>query len=572
MRNAIRILATTLVIGMLSTCILAQNSDTVDINGYLQKLRKIDHYVHDQDWKQASALWREVIAMNPVDGEVWYRYGESLYRTDEPARAIDAFKNSMRIGMTSLSPADAAYAISKCYAKTHDAANALEWLKKSFDLGYRYLAAPTRDSVFGFLAHNEAFQNIVGAPAHGFVGRDEGWRFDLRLLVREIKRRRIHLPTGFSIDRLDSAAAALDESIPGMTDIQITLGFMRIVTLANDGHSMVYAFFERPEIQKNLPFNMFFFREGLYITEADRRYADLVGNEILAIDDLTIAQLMKGLDPILNRDNEMGPRISGIFRMRTIPLLFGLGLVKSPDKVELTVRDLQGKIRKLSIVADCPIPSRKLWDGLPESWVGFYDAKGVDPPDYYRNQFKPYWFRYVEENQVVYFGYNRVTSEGVPFEHFCDSLFDLIKRNKVDKLIIDIRLNNGGNTHLVPYLISKINAATEINRYGHLFVIIGRRTFSAAQNLASLMERFTQATFIGEPTGSSPNFIGEENPFELPYSKLMVNISDQYWESSWPTDTREWTTPLIFIDPSFKDFALGRDPTVLSILSAHTGQ
>ena len=44
---------------------------------------------------------------------------------------------------------------------------------------------------------------------------------------------------------------------------------------------------------------------------------------------------------------------------------------------------------------------------------------------------------------------------------------------------------------------------------GHLFVIIGRRTFSAAQNTVNMIEKNTNATFVGEPTGSRPNFVGE---------------------------------------------------------------
>lgn len=45
-----------------------------------------------------------------------------------------------------------------------------------------------------------------------------------------------------------------------------------------------------------------------------------------------------------------------------------------------------------------------------------------------------------------------------------------------------------------------------INWRGALFVIIGRNTFSAAQNSATLLDRHTHAVFVGEPTGSRPSF------------------------------------------------------------------
>ena len=49
-------------------------------------------------------------------------------------------------------------------------------------------------------------------------------------------------------------------------------------------------------------------------------------------------------------------------------------------------------------------------------------------------------------------------------------------------------------------------------------MIIGRDTFSAAQNTISELERRTKAILVGEPTGSSPNFIGESLAIPLPYS------------------------------------------------------
>jgi len=67
------------------------------------------------------------------------------------------------------------------------------------------------------------------------------------------------------------------------------------------------------------------------------------------------------MDPIINRDNELGPRVMGLMRVRTIPLLFGLGLVKNSDEVTLTIKDQQGKLKKINMKADCPVSARKLW-------------------------------------------------------------------------------------------------------------------------------------------------------------------------------------------------------------------
>ena len=120
---------------------------------------------------------------------------------------------------------------------------------------------------------------------------------------------------------------------------------------------------------------------------------------------------------------------------------------------------------------------------------------------------------------------------------------------------------------LLPYFINSIIKTEKINKRGNLFVITGRRTFSAAQNLASFLEKQTNATFVGEPTGSSPNFVGEEDFITLPYSKLAMNVSDLYWQSSWPGDKRTWIAPLIYTPPTFKAYSMNRDEALESILS-----
>lgn len=129
-----------------------------------------------------------------------------------------------------------------------------------------------------------------------------------------------------------------------------------------------------------------------------------------------------------------------------------------------------------------------------------------------------------------------------------------------------MRWNNGGNTVLGQPLLLGLIANKKVNQRGKLFVIIGRRTYSAAQNMATYFERYANATFVGEPTGSSPNFVGEEVPVTLPYSKVMANVSHLFWQSSWPHDQRIWLAPHVYVPPTFKDFRAGRDAALEAIL------
>jgi hypothetical protein len=79
----------------------------------------------------------------------------------------------------------------------------------------------------------------------------------------------------------------------------------------------------------------------------------------------------------------------------------------------------------------------------------------------------------------------------------------LTKRRKLRRVIVDVRLNPGGDNHTYTPLLRALRAKS-VNRRGRLVVLISRSTFSAAQNFITELERRTRATFAGETSGGKP--------------------------------------------------------------------
>ena len=141
-------------------------------------------------------------------------------------------------------------------------------------------------------------------------------------------------------------------------------------------------------------------------------------------------------------------------RMRNLPLLAGLGLIPDPRQVSLTVTDQSGKLRTITLPADSNIPSRKLWDGYPKNWQRFVDTLPGPLPLYLKKPYKDYWFEYLSDSKTVYLQWNHVHSEPVePIDKFFDRVALFVQEHTVDKLVLDMRWNNGGDTGLVPAVL-----------------------------------------------------------------------------------------------------------------------
>jgi hypothetical protein len=307
------------------------------------------------------------------------------------------------------------------------------------------------------------------------------------------------------------------------------------------------------------------FEEGLFIVAADSTHRELLGARVLRFDDSTVEEIMAGVAQVQSRDNDHWLKEIGPHKMRGPGLLHALGLTMKPDRYDLSVRLSSGTTRAVTLVQQPGLG--RIWNGIPDSWIAFNGTPDQGLPLYRQQPTAHFRFETLADKNVIYAQINRVRDEsGETFAAFCQRLFSAVDQAGSVKLIIDMRHNKGGNTNLAAPLLAGIAQRPALNQRGHLFVVTGRRTFSAAQNLATMIEARTKAIFAGEPTGSSPNFVGEENNFRLPYSGVEMSISNIRWVYASPFDRRSWIAPEIYAPPSFAAYAANVDPVLQAIL------
>jgi hypothetical protein len=542
---------------------------------YLHDLAEATRLSHEGAWDAAVPSWHRVTIANPGHGNHWESLARACYEAGDYERALGAYRKVDHLGVTAArediaAPGAVSYRIACCHACLGDPSAALSALADAVRRGYRDLDAAWDDEHLVSLRPLPRLADLLGRP-HPDLTREQRWRFDADFLVREIERRAPRRDTA-QRELLGVSRTKLVESLADLTDAQVVVEFMRWVGALDDGHGSVDVVDETSALAASLPVQFQLFEEGVCVTAAHPDYAALLGARIVAFEDCRVGRVLDQIDPLVNRDNVYGVPERAMQVMRRTAVLHVLGIVGAPDGVELELEYPDGTRRRLAVSAAPQAWRRRNEVPAPEGWIAYHTALPGVPPLYLRDCARPHWFEYLAGDDLVYVQLNSV-SDG-PRESlagFLDRLFAFVDSHAVRRLVIDVRWNGGGDLTLVRPLVHGLIARPGVNRPGGLFVITGRRTFSAAQYTCSVIEANTHAVFVGEPTGSRPNFVGETTPFRLPCSGLRVNVSDTYWQNGWPQDRRTTIAPELRVAPTMAAYRANRDLALEAVLACGDG-
>ena len=558
----IKFLSILMTIAVLFSVDVRANQVTPD--EFLNVLNQAQERSRASDWAAAVPLWERVVTINPKVGGFWYSLGTAQRNSGDYRKAIPTLEKALELGGGRRSTI--ALDIARSYAGLKEKEPTLKWIERSVELG-NLRSIVLAEAAFAFVRDDAKFKTLAGDIDTTRMSRTDGWRNDLTMLETEIKRMHYRPFRVISQTQLESEFQRLRNDVPGLSDPQVVVRIMRLMALIGDGHTGVFPDFFTPTWTA-VPVQFNLFEEGLFITAADPKYADIVGSEVVRIGENTPEQLIKLVGPIVSKDSEQGlTRSFGDF-IRYPHLLNGLGAQPQTDKLVLSVRGADGKTRTVEVPGSIAprTPGFSRISGMP-GWVTVFKDSAL--PLYLKDRRTNYWFETLpDQPKTLYFQYNLVVNaQNEPHQQFVDRLFKFIDDNAIDKLIIDMRWNNGGNTLLMQPLINGLIRRDKLNQPGKLFVIIGRYTFSAAINVAASLNANTNAIFVGEPTPTGPNFTGESNVITLPYSRLAASISNLYWQNTWTMDTRPWIAPLLYVPVTFDAYKSRRDPALEAILA-----
>jgi len=375
------------------------------------------------------------------------------------------------------------------------------------------------------------------------------WRQDLTFFATELPKRHANAFHHLSRDVFQREIAALDRRLGELDSDAVYFGLDRIANLIGDAHTFIAI----PDDCANFPIDVRRFGEDYRVVAVADGHLEALGARVVKIDDTPIGEARERLMALTPADEtpELAEsRVEGF--LTTGMLLHGAGITADRDRARYALVDDSGKEVVIEVRAVPPEGSAKLdWRTVLQN----------QQPLYRQRPGESFWSTFLAESRTVYCsfrGYADIAKGAA-------TLLAMIERERPARVVVDLRQNGGGDyLQGLKHVIRPLAKRPDVNRRGHLFVLIGPATFSAGMSNAAQFRSQTAAILVGQTIGERPNSYQEAREIDLPNSHLKLRYSTRYYEFAPGGDNV--VRPDHEIVPTWGEYRSGRDPVLEWVL------
>lgn len=392
------------------------------------------------------------------------------------------------------------------------------------------------------------------------------WQEDLDFIHQTIHQEYPFLFKKTTAEAFDLRVKELGKAIPTLEDHEVIAGFARIISSFEYGHTALRLGGKAGF--RSLPINLYHFNDGLFVEGVHQDFAKALGAKVTHMAGMPIDEVLAKVRPVIPAENDQYAKGYGIGYAVMPEVLHAQGVtLELKESIVFTLeKDGNSFEQVVSLLPDAKRPIHYNFTEAKDDWVTLREQDNT--PYYLKNLDKRYYFDYLPEQKAVYVRQSSVFhDESETIQDFYQRVFAFVAENEVEKMVLDVRLNGGGNNLNNKEVITGIIRAEKINQVGKLYVILGRKTFSAAQNLVNELHNYTNAIFVGEPTGENINFYGDANTVQLPNSQINLRLSWAWWQDKPQWQNADWLAPQLPVTISSKDYRTNQDPILERALS-----
>lgn len=423
--------------------------------------------------------------------------------------------------------------------------------------------------------------------AQSEVGRaftTEQWLTDLEFVVTQLKSHHPHLYYRISEADFDAVVARSRAEIRrARSDLEALFAIRRTIASVRDGHTQLLydGAFEITDLR--FPFRLDRFTDGVFITVIAREHEQALGARVIAVNGRPMEEVLGIAERAARMDTEFGSVRGALVGLTFARFVYGQGLADGVGSITLDVIRGDGTPTTLtfqSIVDTGDLGWVRRVNASPTTGAYVHPAAllGSETPLHLRRQGPDvvyYWFEHLADEKALYFHLNAVVDEPGDREtlaQFTRRFWSYVDEHadEVNKLIIDLRYNDGGNARRIIPFVNEIIKRDFINRRGHLFVLVGKRTYSAPVIFLTELVVHTNAIMLGDPPGCPFNFFSDwVSRGRLPNSGFELMVASRQIDNAWSSDT-VYFPPDIPAPFSSRDYFSGRDPALEIALNGDT--
>ncbi len=406
------------------------------------------------------------------------------------------------------------------------------------------------------------------SPHNNIPSSKTKWIEDIDYLQTTLAKKHKNVYHTLTKEEYNEKFNKLREELPSLNDNEIKIRLSQIVASVGDAHTALKLGFNKDKLY---PISFYWFGEDIRVSEINKDNENYLGYKLHSINDFPIDDIISKINSLISHENDQWLKVMNTQYLTSPDVLSSLE-ISTKDEVKFTLINNDGSTLDLNLT-----PSINIFDDKLTSLAELMHTKPIKlqniSEDPYANL---YWYKYIEEENTLYFQYNACIDKTVAkrygyedydtypkFDEFSKELITAINNNKIDKFIIDLRNNTGGNSSLMADLAEKLSNIETLKKSDNIFVLIGRETFSSGVFACIDLKNCLSPIFIGEPTGGNVNGYGDIKFLTLPNLKLKVSYSTKLFTLSNMYDSN--FMPNVNVEQSFDNYIKGIDDVYESV-------
>lgn len=320
---------------------------------------------------------------------------------------------------------------------------------------------------------------------------------------------------------------ALAASTSGMRAVDFELALAQIVALADNGHTLLAAGV-RVRHYNRVPLRFTVFGEELYVVRASGANADLLGSELVSVDGHPYPELRDKARTLAGGTNAWRDRTASYF-IESPEQMNALGMAREFAAATYSLRKPDGRIVTRRLNAEPPDSNsprvgadRWVYPDLLPSETGWHTLlQPANAPWALQEPGEPFRWRVDKDLDALVIGMRQVRdAPGHSIREFLTQMTDKIKTEHPRNLVLDVRLNGGGNLQTARDFVKSLPSLVP----GRIYVLTSPYTFSAAISTVGYLKQAApeRVIIVGEHAGDRLTFFAEGQVVTLKNSGAIL--------------------------------------------------